>query len=78
MPLKEGSSREVVGENISTEMGAGKGQEQAVAIALKKAGLSTLDDRVGVSPNAEASRPVGAALTCDEIVAPAEKLRASR
>jgi hypothetical protein len=43
MPLKEGSSREVVSENIKTEMEAGKKQDQAVAIALSKAGKSNKD-----------------------------------
>ncbi|HLQ24311.1 MAG TPA: hypothetical protein VK138_00350 [Acidiferrobacterales bacterium] len=40
MPLKRGSSREVVGENIKKEMAHGKPQKQAVAIALKAAGRS--------------------------------------
>jgi hypothetical protein len=44
MPLKSGSSREVVSQNIRTEMAHGKPQEQAVAIALKEAGLSNRDD----------------------------------
>ena len=40
MPLKRGSSRKVVGENIKKEMAHGKPQKQAVAIALKAAGKS--------------------------------------
>jgi len=37
MPLKPGSSRDVISENIRNEMAAGRKQDQAVAIALKMA-----------------------------------------
>ena len=38
MPLKTGSSKEVISENIKTEVEAGKPQKQAVAIAMAQAG----------------------------------------
>lgn len=44
MPLEKGSSRETVSRNIETEMHHGKGQKQAVAIAMKEAGLSNKKD----------------------------------
>ncbi|MER5006785.1 hypothetical protein [Atlantibacter hermannii] len=38
MPLKKGRSKKVVGENIATEMKAGKPKAQAIAIAMSNAG----------------------------------------
>jgi hypothetical protein len=40
MPLRKGSSKKVISENIKTEMEHGKPQRQAIAIAMSKAGKS--------------------------------------
>lgn len=49
MPLESGSSQEVVSRNISREVHAGKPHEQAVAIAMNKAGKSR-SDKMPCSP----------------------------
>jgi len=38
MPLKSGSSKKTISQNIATEIKSGKSREQAVAIAYRKAG----------------------------------------
>ena len=44
MPLKSGSSEKVISENIATERKAGKPEDQAVAIAMRKAGKARHDE----------------------------------
>ena len=38
MPLKRGSSKKIIAENIKTELAANKPRNQAIAIAMSKAG----------------------------------------
>ena len=39
MPLKSGKSKAVISSNIRTEVAHGKPHKQAVAIAMRKAGV---------------------------------------
>lgn len=49
MPLKSGKSKKVIGQNIRTEMHAGKPQKQAIAIAMRKAGKAKPKRKTGGS-----------------------------
>ena len=40
MPLRKGSSKKIISQNIRTEMHAGKSHKQRIAIAYAKAGKS--------------------------------------
>ena len=47
MPLKEGTSEEVISDNISKLMDEGTPQKQAIAMALRNAGKSKYDSTEG-------------------------------
>jgi len=44
MPLEKGKSHEAISRNIKREVEAGKPQKQAVAIALRTAGVARKDE----------------------------------
>ena len=54
MPLKKGSSKMIVSSNISELVHSGRPQQQAIAIALKEAGLSRHDRPHGSGPFSDA------------------------
>jgi len=54
MPLKKGVSKAVISKNIKTEMKAGKPQGQAVAIAMKTAGMAKPKAGMGMMMAAKA------------------------
>ncbi len=57
MPLKKGSSQDVISSNIRTEMEAGKPRDQAVAIAMSKAGKKKMADGGVVKKFSPIARP---------------------
>ena len=48
MPLQRGKSKQVISDNIKTEMAAGRPQKQAIAIALSEAGKSKSKPKTGL------------------------------
>lgn len=50
MPLKPGSSKQVISDNIRTEMHAGRPQKQAIAIAFSNARRKGAGKRLNKRP----------------------------
>ena len=48
MPLKKGKSKKAISSNISELIRSGRKKEQAVAIAMNKAGVSKKKNRYGI------------------------------
>lgn len=71
MPLKQGKSRGTISSNIRTEIGAGKPQKQAVAIALNTARRSSGSG--SVSPKPTTSNPTTVSDSLGNTVVPARR-----
>ncbi len=69
MPLEKGSSHEAVSENIAEMVNSGHPQKQAVAAALKEAGLSNRDAVPEAAPVAS---------NIPDIVTPADSLNVGK
>lgn len=46
MPLKKGKSKRVISQNIAMMMHEGRPQKQAIAIAMREAGMSKMHKRM--------------------------------
>jgi hypothetical protein len=57
MPLEKGKSQEAISRNIKREIEAGKPQKQAVAIALRQAGVAKPDAIHGYMDSVRAGNP---------------------
>lgn len=63
MPLKKGKSHKVIAANIKTEEAHGKPHKQAVAIALKKAGVAKSPKKKRTNPKGDVGAQVSYAKT---------------
>lgn len=59
MPLKKGRSKKVVSENISELMRSGRPQKQAIAIAMREAGMTKNKRPHGSGPFSDAEMAQG-------------------